>query len=133
MNMLSAEASAVTSGPTQAISDFVQGFSIEATRPSAAEIDALAANVPQGTRVYVSAVPTRPTHEVLDSAIRLRAAGFSPVPHVAARMFATTAALDEFLVQLTSTANIERLLIIAGDRDRPAGDLRSSLEVIDGG
>jgi methylenetetrahydrofolate reductase (NADPH) len=71
--------------------------------------------------------------EVLDSAIRLRAAGFSPVPHVAARMFATTVALDGFLEQLTSRANVERLLIIAGDRDRPVGDLRSSLEVIDGG
>jgi len=133
MNMLSAEARAVTCGPTQVIADFVQGFSIEATRPSGAEIDALAAIVPKGTRVYVSAVPTRPMHEVLDSAIQLRTAGFSPVPHVAARMFATTAALDEFLVQLTGKANIERLLIIAGDRDRPAGDLRSSLEVIDGG
>jgi methylenetetrahydrofolate reductase (NADPH) len=133
MNMLSAEAKAVTCGSTQMITDFVQGFSIEATRPSAAEIDALAAIVPKGTRVYVSAVPTRSTHEVLDSAIRLRTAGFSPVPHVAARMFATTAALDEFLVQLADKANIERLLVIAGDRDRPAGDLRSSLEVIDGG
>ena len=133
MNMLSAEARAVARGPTQVIADFVQGFSIEATRPSTAEIDALAAIVPKGTRVYVSAVPTRPIHEVLDSAIQLRAAGFSPVPHVAARMFATTAALDEFLVQLTDQANIERLLVIAGDRERPAGDLRSSLEVIDGG
>ena len=133
MNMLSAEARPVACGPTQAIADFVQGFSIEATRPTAAEIDALAAIAPKGTRVYVSAVPARPTQEVLDSAIRLRAAGFSPVPHVAARMFATIAALDEFLAQLSGKANVERLLIIAGDRDRPAGDLRSSLEVIDGG
>ena len=133
MNMLSAEARAISRGPTQAIADFVQGFSIEATRPSAAEIDALAAILPKGTRVYVSAVPTRSVQEVLDSAIRLRAAGFSPVPHVAARMFATTAALDEFLAQLTSKASVVRLLIIAGDRDRPAGELRSSLEVIDGG
>jgi methylenetetrahydrofolate reductase (NADPH) len=133
MSMVSAEARLGTCDPTQTIADFVQGFSIEATRPTAAEIDVLAALVPRGTRVYVSAVPTRPPQEVLDSAIRLRAAGFSPVPHVAARMFATTAAFDEFLAQLTSKANVERLLIIAGDRDRPAGDLRSSLEVIDGG
>jgi methylenetetrahydrofolate reductase (NADPH) len=133
MSMVSAEAKLGTCDPTQTIADFVQGFSIEATRPTAAEIDVLAALIPRGTRVYLSAVPTRPPQEVLDSAIRLRAAGFSPVPHVAARTFATIAALDEFLVQLTSKANVERLLIIAGDRDRPAGDLRSSLEVIDGG
>src|SRR5215470_11183351 len=124
MSMVPAEARPGACDPTQAIADFVQGFSIEATRPSAEEIDALAAIVPSGTRVYISAVPTRPMQEVLDSAIRLRAAGFSPVPHVAARTFATTAALDEFLAQLTK-ANVERLLIIAGDRDRPVGDLRS--------
>jgi methylenetetrahydrofolate reductase (NADPH) len=133
MDMVSAEARLGACDPAQAIADFVQSFSIEATRPTAAEIDVLAAIAPKGTRVYVSAVPTRPTQEVLDSAIRLRAAGFSPVPHVAARMFATTAALDEFLAQLGGKANVERLLIIAGDRDRPAGDLRSSIEVIDGG
>ncbi len=131
MNMVFAEGR--LGACAQAIADFVQSFSIEATRPTAAEIDVLAAIVPKGTRVYVSAVPTRPTQEVLDSAIRLRAAGFSPVPHVAARMFATIAALDEFLAQLSGKANVERLLIIAGDRDRPAGDLRSSLEIIDGG
>jgi hypothetical protein len=131
--MVSAEAGLGACDPTRAIADFVQGFSIEATRPSTAEIDVLATIVPKGTRVYVSAVPARPMQEVLNSAIRLRTAGFSPVPHIAARMFATTAALDEFLVQLTSKANVERLLVIAGDRDRPAGDLRSSLEVIDGG
>lgn len=133
MSMVSAEARLGTCDPTQAIADFVQGFSIEATRPKAAELDVLAALVPRGTRVYVSAVPTRPPQEVLESAIRLRAAGFSPVPHVAARMFETTAALDGFLAELTGKANVERPLIIAGDRDRPAGDLRSSLEVIDGG
>jgi methylenetetrahydrofolate reductase (NADPH) len=131
--MVSAEAGLGACDPIRAIADFVQGFSIEATRPSTAEIDVLATIVPKGTRVYVSAVPARPMQEVLDSAIRLRTAGFSPVPHIAARMFATTAALDDFLVQLTSKANVERLLVIAGDRDRPAGDLRSSLEVIDGG
>jgi methylenetetrahydrofolate reductase (NADPH) len=133
MSMVSTEARLGDCDPTQAIAEFVQGFSIEATRPSAVDIDALAAIVPSGTRIYLSAVPARPTQEVLDSAIRLRAAGFSPVPHVAVRMFATTAALDEFLAQLTGRADVERLLIIAGDRDRPAGDLRSSLEVIDGG
>src|SRR5947209_10658525 len=100
MSTVPAEARLGAYNPTRAIADFVQGFSIEATRPTAAEIDALAAIVPKGTRVYVSAVPARPTQEVVDSAIRLRTAGFSPVPHVAARMFATTAALDEFLVQL---------------------------------
>ena len=133
MHSVIAEASVAACDPTQAIADFVRGFSIEATRPTTDEIAVLSAVAPQGTRVYVSAVPTRPLTEALDSAIRLKAAGFNPVPHVAARQFVSAAALDRFLAQLTQEAQVERILIIAGDRDRPAGDYRSALEVIDGG
>ena len=35
----------------------------------------------RGTRVYLSAVPNRPAEESVAAAIRLRAAGFEPVPH----------------------------------------------------
>ena len=133
MSIVTTAARLTAHDPTQAIADFVRGFSIEATRPTAEEIAVLAALAPRGTRVYVSAVPARPTKDVLDSAIRLRADGFNPVPHIAARMFATATALDRFLAQLTDEAGVERILIVAGDRDRPAGDYRGSLEVIDGG
>ena len=54
-----------------AIADFMRGFSFEATRPSADEVAALAAIVPAGTRVYVSAVPTRPAQEAIEAAMRL--------------------------------------------------------------
>jgi len=115
------------------IADFVRGFSLEATRPSTEEIAALADTAEAGTRVYVSAVSTRPPQEVIESAMRLRAGGFKAVAHVAVRMFANAAALDQFLARLTGEAGGERILVIAGDRDRPAGDFRSSLEVIDSG
>jgi len=78
-------------------------------------------------------VSTRPPQEVVESAIRLRAGGFKPVPHVAVRMFASAAALDRFLARLAGEAGVERILVIAGDRDQPAGDFRSAIEVIDGG
>src|SRR5262249_23278934 len=42
--------------PIAAIADFMAGFSLEATRPSAQEIAALAAIAPPATRVYLSAV-----------------------------------------------------------------------------
>lgn len=131
MTSAAAEARFSAADPTQAIADFVHGFSIEATRPTAEEVAVLAEIAPPVTRVYVSAVPARPPQDVIDSAIRLRAGGFNPVPHVAVRMFATASALDRHLARLTEEAGVERILVIAGDRDRPAGDFRSSLEVID--
>src|SRR5215467_3562806 len=133
MHSVMAETSVAACDPAQTIADFVRGFSIEATRPTTDEIAVLSAVALRGTRVYVSAVPARPLTEALDSAIMLKAAGFNPVPHVAARQFASAAVLDRFLAQLTQEAGVERILIIAGDRDRPAGDYRSALEVIDGG
>ena len=64
-----------------AIAGFMRGFSLEATRPSTADVAALAAIAPAGTHVYVSAVPTRPAADAIEAAARLRHAGFDPVPH----------------------------------------------------
>ena len=50
----------------------------------------------RGTRVYLSAVPNRPAEESFAAAIRVRAAGFEPVPHVAVRNFANVGELDDF-------------------------------------
>ena len=51
--------------PIDAIADFMAGFSLEATRPSAEEVAALAHIAPAGARVYVSAVPKRPAQEAI--------------------------------------------------------------------
>jgi methylenetetrahydrofolate reductase (NADPH) len=119
--------------PIAAIADFVRGFSLEATRPSADDIADLADTAPKGTPVYVSAVSTHPVRESIETAIELRKAGFEPVPHLAVRNFATADELDAFLARMSGEAGVQRALVIAGDRDQPAGDFRSSVEVIDGG
>ena len=75
----------------QRIAAFMAGFSIEATRPSDADIAAMAA-LGHGTCVYLSAPPNRPVDEAVAAAIRLRAAGFEPVPHLAVRGFTSAVA-----------------------------------------
>jgi methylenetetrahydrofolate reductase (NADPH) len=119
--------------PIAAIADFVRGFSLEATRPSADDVADLADTAPKGTHVYVSAVSTHPARESIEAAIELRKAGFEPVPHLAVRNFATADELDGFLARMSGEAGVQRLLVIAGDRDEPAGDFHSSVEVIDSG
>jgi methylenetetrahydrofolate reductase (NADPH) len=116
-----------------AIAAFARGFSLEATRPSAGDVAALAQSAPRGTRVYLSAVPARPSEEAIAAAILLRGAGFEPVPHVAVRSFIDAAALDRFLARMCAEAGVQRALVIAGDRDTPAGEFRSSAELIDSG
>lgn len=116
-----------------AIADFTRGQTFEATRPSAGDVAALAEAARPGTKVYVSSVPMRPVEEAIDAARRLCAAGFQPVPHIAVRNFANVDALDRFLARVCGEAGVTSLLVIAGDRDHPAGDFRSAIEVIDGG
>jgi methylenetetrahydrofolate reductase (NADPH) len=115
------------------ISVFVRGFSIEATRPTASEIESLAETVPTGTAVYFSAIANRPHHDLIDAATMVRAAGLEPVPHLAARSFASARALDDVLSALTAKAQVRRVLVIAGDRDQPLGELHSALDVIETG
>ena len=117
--------------PVARIAALMTGFSIEATRPSAADIAALAV-LGRGARIYLSAVPDRPANESVDNAIRLRAAGFEPVPHVAVRNFASVQALDDFLARLNGEAAVDSVLVIAGDRSE-CGPYRRALDVIDSG
>jgi methylenetetrahydrofolate reductase (NADPH) len=118
-------------GPVARIAAFTAGFSIEATRPSDADIAALAV-LKRGTRVFLSAVPNRPAEESLAAAIRVRAAGFEPVPHVAVRNFASVEALDDFLARLNGRAAVDSVLVIAGDRAE-CGPFRRALDAIDSG
>jgi methylenetetrahydrofolate reductase (NADPH) len=115
------------------IASFVRGFSIEATRPNASDVQTMAQAAPAGTAVYLSAIPTKPHQDLIEATIKVRAAGLEPVPHIAARNFASMNELDDVLGELVSKAHVSRILMIAGDRDTPAGKFRSAIEVIETG
>ena len=100
-------------------SSFAQTFSIEATRPRPAEIEQIAAILPHGTPVYVTAVPAATPDETVAAATALRKAGLEPVAHIAARRLASTGVLQELLAGLRGEADIRRLLLIGGDVDMP--------------
>ncbi|MDQ2079695.1 methylenetetrahydrofolate reductase [Xanthobacteraceae bacterium Astr-EGSB] len=116
-----------------AIAAFASLASFETTHPSAADIEGLAARWPMGTAVYVSAVPSRPPVEQIDAAIRLRGLGFTPVPHLAARNFATSDELDRWLARMSEEAQVHTVLVIGGDREAPAGLFHHAVEAIDSG
>jgi len=119
------------SAPVARIAALTAGFSIEATRPSDADIAALAM-LERGTRIYLSAVPNRPVDETVSAAVRVRSAGLEPVPHLAVRNFASIETLDGFLARLNCEAHVDHVLVIAGDRDE-SGPFRSALDAIDSG
>jgi methylenetetrahydrofolate reductase (NADPH) len=111
---------------------FAQRFSLEATRPSAAEIAELAAILPPGTEIYVTAVPTVGPAELIAIAASLRKAGLEPVAHIAARRLPSAEALQYVLSGLAGDAGVRRLLVIGGDVDA-AGPFSDALAVIQKG
>src|SRR5688572_20086545 len=115
------------------IADFLAGYPLEATRPKASDIESRKASAPKGLRVYLSAVAGKPIDEVVAHAKAIRAAGFEPVPHLAARKFASRDALAGLLAGLKSEASVQQVLIIAGDSDAASGPFASSIEVIESG
>src|SRR5689334_14387277 len=93
-----------------AITAFMRAGSPEATRPNAGDVAALQAALAPRTRVYLSAVLTRPQDEVVAQAAAVRAAGLEPVPHLAVRNFASAEALRRLLDRLVGEAGVRRLL-----------------------
>jgi methylenetetrahydrofolate reductase (NADPH) len=111
---------------------FARNFSLEATRPDAAEVAALSKLLAPGTPVYLTAVPTQGTRELVAAAAGLRKAGCEPVAHVAARRLASAEQLKDLLASLRAEADMRRLLIVGGDVDS-SGPFADALAVIQKG
>jgi methylenetetrahydrofolate reductase (NADPH) len=116
----------------RAMTGFARRFSLEATRPDAAEIARLAEVLPAGTEVYVTAVPTVGSTELIGIAASLRKAGLEPVAHLAARRLPSAEALQYLLAGLAGDAGVRRLLVIGGDVEA-AGPYADALAVIQKG
>lgn len=112
--------------------DFAARFSVEATRPSAAEIETMAGILPSGTEVYITAVPKLTTEELVAAAAHLRRAGLEPVVHIAARMLPSVQSLTDLLSRLHVNAKVRRLLVIGGDAPQ-AGPFADALALIQKG
>src|ERR1044071_3251965 len=115
------------------VASFLRNFSMEITRPSDGELAELKYVLPARSQVFVPAIPKSPLSELIAAATRLRAKGFEPVPHIAARRIESRAALEDLLARLSRWGSVRRALVIGGDCDKPAGPFNSALELIDSG
>lgn len=119
--------------PVSRDAGFRIGASIEATPKQVLEGDRLDGLFPKGTRVYLTDVGSTTVAEFARAAAILAEAGYTPVPHLPARRIAGEADLRERLSLLTGEAGVSDVLIIAGSVDRPAGDLLSTMDVLNTG
>src|ERR1700760_2337338 len=78
-------------------------------------IEQLGENFARGRDVTITFLPGDNFRCNVETASALRRAVYHPVPHIAAREIPSHEALDGFLARLSGEANVERVLLVAGD------------------
>jgi methylenetetrahydrofolate reductase (NADPH) len=113
--------------------DWARSASIEMSPREISEIGEAAKHLAPGTRVAVTWMPRDNDGERIAAARAVRAAGFEPVSHIAARRVPSRQALDDLVKGLRAEADVRSVFVIGGDLKRPAGPYGSAFELLDSG
>lgn len=108
-------------------------YSAEVTTPDRKALDEAARLMPKDARVYVAALPKDPPDRQVQVCSEVHDLGLIAVPHIVARNIANREQLDDLLGRLSREAGVDRALILGGDRDVPAGEYDSALQIIESG
>jgi methylenetetrahydrofolate reductase (NADPH) len=123
------EASAAPSGLWQ----LLQGCSIEVMPRTAAKISDFRHLLPVGTRVYVAHIHDTPIDDMVATARRLTDEGFEPMPHFPARIIPDRATLETWVRRYRDEAGVTQALLLGGGVSEPAGELDSSIAMLETG
>ncbi len=113
--------------------DFVARASIEVMPRTAAKIDSFAAILPEGTRVYIAHIDGTPIEEMVATAKRIAAEGFTVMPHFPARSIASRVQLSDWIARYQGEADVREALVLAGGIAEPRGDFHSSMQMLETG
>ena len=118
--------------PLSGTIDLLRGFSIELNPSDSKTVQAAAERLDPGTEVCLVWIPDSDPMEMIAPAAKLKRAGHFPMPHVGARHLESAAQLQRLAERLRD-AGVDRILIIGGDRTKPAGPYDCSLAVMQTG
>ncbi|WP_226621731.1 methylenetetrahydrofolate reductase [Alloyangia pacifica] len=111
----------------------LEGYSIEVTPRTAAQVADFRALLPAGTRVYIAHIDGTPIEDMVATAARLSDEGFCVMPHFPARSIPSAAALADWIARYQGEAGVTQGLILAGGIPRPRGDFHSSMQLLETG
>ena len=115
------------------IAELVTNGSIELTGKYQHQVKQVRDLLPFGTDIYLSALPNRPLATNLECVATIRAAGFNPVPHIAARHIQSRNELKLFLSQVTEDYSVRKILLIGGDLAQARGPYHDAASVLNDG
>lgn len=108
-------------------------YSIEVHPGDSKALDIARERLSPGTEVFLTWIPGANPMDLVAAARQLRREDLLPVPHIGARHLESSAQLEQLALRLTGDAGVDRILVIAGDRAKPAGPYDSSLAVMQTG
>jgi methylenetetrahydrofolate reductase (NADPH) len=85
------------------------------------------------TSVFVNYPGSVTHHDIVAACVRLRRAGFQPVPHVAVRRLTSFTQARDFLQRAVGEAGVSRIMLIGGDAVPPAGPFAESGDLLTSG
>lgn len=112
------------------IARMLSSCSIEVHSGDSKVLDAARERLHAGMEVFLTWIPGTNPMDMIPAATKLRGAGLLPVPHVGARHLESSIQLEQLAARLAGEAGVDRILMIAGDRPKPAGPYDSSLAVM---
>lgn len=104
--------------------------SIEASSKQVLSTDGLTSLFPSGTWVYLTDVGVDPLDTIVAAAVKLRACGYVPVPHIPARRIKSRDALELRVSRLTQEAGVDNVLVIAGEANDQMGPYSASIDIL---
>lgn len=119
--------------PELSTAEMLRGYSIEVNPGQSKVVDAAVHRLKPETEVFLTWIPGANPMDMVEPAARLRRAGLIPFPHIGARHLENTEQLNRLAGRLVNEAGVDRVLIIGGDRTRPAGPYDSTFAVMQTG
>lgn len=124
---------AVALAPPAILSRFLDGCSVEVMPKTLAKLPDIDGLFPKGTRVYIAHIAGTPIADMVATAKRLRDAGYTPMPHIPARLVPDQKTFEHWLSAYGNEAGVTQALVLAGGVAVPAGAFDSSMQLLDSG
>ena len=121
------------SGQRVSIGEMLRDYSVELVPTAPRLIDSAIERLQPRTLVSVTWIPGSNPMDMVAPAAKLRRAGLFVMPHVGARHLQSRKQLEDLAACLVGEAGIDRVLVVGGDRHKPAGPFDSSLAVMQSG
>lgn len=119
-------------GQNARLEAFLQGYSIEVMPRTAEKVEDFRALLPAGTRVYIAHIDGTPIEEMVATAKRIGAEGYTVMPHFPARIIKDRATLLDWVARYKDVG-VRQGLILAGGVASPVGEFSTSMQLLESG